>query len=59
MRSKITVHIYVDDGLSNGASGVLMGVANNSGFDIILIKFDDENIGNNCRNNGKFFTIQR
>lgn len=27
MRSKITLHIYVDDGLSNGASGVLMGVA--------------------------------
>lgn len=62
MRSEITVNIDVEDELSNWASGVLIGVTfsnNNSGFDIILIKFDDENIGNNCRNNGKFFTTQR
>lgn len=58
MRSEITVNIDVEDELSNWASGVLIGVTfsnNNSGFDIILIKFDDENIGGNCRNNGKKF----
>lgn len=46
MRSDISVNIDEDDGISNGASGVLMGVTkipkNNSGFDKILIKFDDE-----------------
>lgn len=54
-----SVHIDVEDGLLNGSSGVLMGVAkfskNNSGFDIISIKFDDKNIGKYCRNNGNFF----
>lgn len=53
MRSEITVNIDVEDELSNWASGVLIWVTfsnNNSGFDIILIKFVDENIGWNCRN---------
>lgn len=48
MRSEITVNIDVEDELSNWASGVLICVTfsnNNSGFDITLIKFDDENIG--------------
>lgn len=49
MRFEIFVNIDVEDGILNGVFGVLMGVIkilkNNLGFDIILIKFDDENIG--------------
>lgn len=63
MRCEISVNIDVEDGLSNGASGVLMGVKkfskNNLGFEIIWIKFDNENIGKNCRNNGKNFYISK
>lgn len=46
MRSEISVNVDVEDGLSNGASGVLMGVTkfskNNSGFDIIWIKYREK-----------------
>lgn len=63
MRSEISVNIDVEDGISNGASGVLMGVTkipkNNSGFDIILIKFDDENIGKIAELIEKHFSSQR
>lgn len=62
-RSEISVNIDVEDGISNGASGVLMGVTkipkNNSGFDIILIKFDDENIGKIAELIEKHFSSQR
>lgn len=53
MRYEISVNIDVEDGISNGVSGVLMGVTK------IPKIIDDEIIGKNCRINWKYFTTQR